>query len=112
MSVRAAMGAWLGVLGLFGVAMQAGIELSPPLYRLGIGLAEGLFKELEVRCDLCGCDQAHACTGGCHWEPTFALQGVARCSRCATAPRILQPGDGAFAETLLALRGRRPVGDA
>lgn len=105
LKVRADLDTWLGMLGLFAFAEQAGLELPPKVYQLGVELATGLFAQLGVACDRCGCTAARPCPGGCRWDPTYALQGVPRCTTCSAGPRILQPGDPAFHEALALLRG-------
>jgi hypothetical protein len=33
-------------------------------------------------CEICGCDELHACPGGCAWDSRFLLAGRLVCTRC------------------------------
>jgi hypothetical protein len=45
------------------------------------GFLDDLF-EPGPSCEFCGCDQFHACLGGCGWSESFAARGWAVCTSC------------------------------
>ncbi|MEU9149159.1 hypothetical protein AB0D59_01060 [Streptomyces sp. NPDC048417] len=47
---------------------------------------DGLYTEDVARCVRCGCTEAAACEGGCHWVPN--RQMVDLCSACTTAEEL------------------------
>jgi hypothetical protein len=108
--VRAELKVWFELLTLFHLASEVGMELPAELYRFGVELAGALFAQMGLSCEICRCTAARPCPGGCNWDPSFALQGVPRCTRCGTGPRILRPGDPDFDGALALMRGnpRRP----
>jgi hypothetical protein len=47
-------------------------------------------------CEFCGCDQFHACPGGCSWSDYFAARGRAVCTSCEILAWAMQSTSQAF----------------
>lgn len=42
----------------------------------------------DRKCIYCGCDDSHACKGGCSWAAKFPHGNVGICSQCVAVPQV------------------------